>query len=323
MLMTLGLIATSERPLNAILPGVPSVVYDPVNYASAIDRYRQMVQHGRGQVRQIQYAYDQVRHAAEQARGWTKLRFSDFQRDSRNAQRVMGAGIAVGYGNSQLLRNFQEAFPRVPRVVDGVQIPNAEQLNSLRDVSFAAVVGAQMQGQQIDVAQRALHALKNGIVNSRTERQLAQMQAGVQAFQAEQDLLARHSMLSLTNQIAIANARTAQRDMEQQIQHNQTAEQYGAWSQLIEELRRQNDRELDSLRAVGGGKPFRPRRPTRPAPPPRPWLPPVTPPGDLPELPPEVVPIPRVPGGNERDERPVGSGGEEDARRPRAVPRLQ
>jgi hypothetical protein len=253
VLMALAL----ARPASAsLIPGLPSVVYDPINYASAVARYQQLYQQARGQVRQIEYAYDQARHLRDQARGWTQLRLSDFGGVLRQANRVMGDGVALGYGNPRLGEIFRQQFPRVPRVSDGMRIPNADQMNSLRDLAFAAVMSSQMQGAQIDVAQQALAALRTGVVGAGTERQLQQAQAAVQTFQAEQDLLMRHTLLSLNQQLAASNARDAQRQMEDAVRGAEADGRWQAWEQAVvaeygENVAAQN-RSVEAIRRRAG-----------------------------------------------------------------------
>lgn len=217
----------------SLIPGLPSVVYDPVNYASAVARYQQLYQQSRGQIRQIEYAYEQARHLRDQARGWRDFRLSDFGNVLRQASRTMGQGISLGYGNPELGEIFRAQFPRVPRIANGMPIPHAEQLNSLRDLAFAAVMSAQMQGQQIDVARSTLDALRRGVVAAATERQLQQAQAAVQTFQAEQDLLMRHTLLSLNQQLAAANAREAQRQMEDEVRASAADGRWRAWEEAV------------------------------------------------------------------------------------------
>ncbi|HEX8243070.1 MAG TPA: hypothetical protein VF541_06235, partial [Longimicrobium sp.] len=228
------LAALAASPAHAsLIPGLPSVVYDPVNYASAVARYQQLYQQSRGQIRQIEYAYEQARHLRDQARGWRDFRLSDFGVVLRQASRAMGQGISLGYGNPELGEIFRAQFPRVPRIANGMPVPHAEQLNSLRDLAFAAVMSAQMQGQQIDVARSALDALRRGVVGASTERQLQQAQAAVQTFQAEQDLLMRHTLLSLNQQLAAANAREAQRQMEDEVRAAAADGQWRAWEEAV------------------------------------------------------------------------------------------
>lgn len=213
---------------SAIIP-----TYDAANWVSAIARYRQLFLQGRGQIRQIEYAFDQTRHLREQARGFRDFRLSDFGRVVRQANRTMGSGIALGYGNPELAALFRRQFPRVPSITNGMRVPHAEQLNSMRDLAFAAVMSSQMQGEQVDLAQQALDALRRGAVGAGTERQLQQAQVAVQTFQAEQDLLMRHSMLSLNQQLAASNAREAQRQMEQAVQSAQANTRWHAWEQAV------------------------------------------------------------------------------------------
>lgn len=252
VLMVFGL----PRPAGAIIPGLPSVVYDPVNYASAVARYQQLYQQARGQIRQIEYAYDQARHLRDEARGWRDFRLGDFRDVLRQANRTMGQGISLGYGNPQLGEIFRLQFPRVPRVADGMPIPHADQLNSLRDLAFAAVMSSQMQGAQIDVAQTALDALRRGVVGAGTERQLQQAQAAVQAFQAEQDLLMRHTLLSLNQQLAASNARETQRQMEDEVRGAQADGRWRAWEEAVVGDYGDNlaarDRSLDAIRRRAG-----------------------------------------------------------------------
>lgn len=228
------LAAMVAGPAHAsLIPGLPSVVYDPVNYASAVARYQQLYQQARGQIRQIEYAYDQARHLRDQARGWQNFRLSDFGGVLRQASRTMGQGISLGYGNPELGEIFRMQFPRVPRIANGMPVPHAEQLNSVRDLAFAAVMSAQMQGQQIDLARTALDALRRGVVGASTERQLHQAQAAVQTFQAEQDLLMRHTLLSLNQQLAAANARDAQRQMEDEVRAADADGRWRAWEEAV------------------------------------------------------------------------------------------
>ena len=245
------------RPAGAsLIPGLPSVVYDPVNYASAVARYQQLYQQARGQIRQIEYAYDQARHLRDQARGWRDFRLSDFRDVLRQASRTMGQGISLGYGNPELGEIFRMQFPRVPRIADGMPVPHADQLNSLRDLAFAAVMSSQMQGAQIDVAQAALDALRRGVVGAGTERQLQQAQAAVQTFQAEQDLLMRHTLLSLNQQLAAANAREAQRQMDEEVRGAEADGRWRAWEEAVVGDYGDNlvarDRSLDAIRRRAG-----------------------------------------------------------------------
>src|SRR5689334_20887998 len=84
------LAALAASPAHAsLIPGLPSVVYDPINYVSAIARYQQLYQQSRGQIRQIEYAYEQARHLRDQARGWRDFRLSDFGVVLRQASRTM------------------------------------------------------------------------------------------------------------------------------------------------------------------------------------------------------------------------------------------
>lgn len=245
------------RPAGAsLIPGLPSVVYDPVNYASAVARYQQLYQQARGQIRQIEYAYEQARHLRDQARGWRDFRLSDFGSVLRQASRTMGEGISLGYGNPELAEIFRRQFPRVPRIADGMPVPHAEQLNGLRDLAFAAVMSSQMQGAQIDVARTALDALRRGVVGAGTERQLQQAQAAVQTFQAEQDLLMRHTLLSLNQQLAAANAREAQRQMEEEVRGAEADGRWRAWEEAVVGDYGDNlaarDRSLDAIRRRAG-----------------------------------------------------------------------
>jgi hypothetical protein len=257
--MAVVMLATLARPAAAsLIPGLPSVVYDPVNYVSAVARYQQLYQQARGQIRQIEYAYDQARHLRDQARGWSNFRLSDFGSVLRQANRTMGQGISLGYGNPELGEIFRLQFPRVPRIANGMPVPHAEQLNSLRDLAFAAVMGAQMQGTQIDVAQSALDALRRGVVGAATERQLQQAQAAVQTFQAEQDLLVRHTLLSLNQQLAAANAREAQRQMEDEVRGAEADGRWRAWEEAVVGDYGDNlaarDRSLDAIRRRAGAR---------------------------------------------------------------------
>lgn len=251
------MIFSLAQPAGAsLIPGLPSVVYDPVNYASAVARYRQLYQQARGQIRQIEYAYDQARHLRDQSRGWRDFRLGDFRDVIRQTNRTMGQGISLGYGNPQLGELFRLQFPRVPRVADGMPIPAADQLNSLRDLAFAAVMSSQMQGAQIDVAQTALDALRRGVVGAGTERQLQQAQAAVQTFQAEQDLLTRHTLLSLNQQLAASNAREAQRQMEDAVRGAEADGRWRAWEEAVVgdygDNRTARDRSLDAIRRRAG-----------------------------------------------------------------------
>lgn len=251
------MVISMARPVGAsLIPGLPSVVYDPVNYASAVARYQQLYQQARGQIRQIEYAYDQARHLRDQARGWTDFRLSDFRDVLRQASRTMGQGVSLGYGNPELGEIFRRQFPRVPRIADGMPVPHADQLNSLRDLAFAAVMSSQLQGTQIDVAQSALDALRRGVVGAGTERQLQQAQAAVQTFQAEQDLLMRHTLLSLNQQLAAANVREAQRQMEEEVRGAEADGRWRAWEEAVvgdygDNLVAQ-DRSLDAIRRRAG-----------------------------------------------------------------------
>jgi hypothetical protein len=251
------MIASLAAPAGAsLVPGLPSVVYDPVNYVSAVARYRQLYQQARGQIRQIEYAYEQARHLRDQARGWRDFRLSDFGGVLRQAHRTMGEGIALGYGNPELAEIFRRQFPRVPRIADGMPVPHAKQLNGLRDLAFAAVMSSQMQGAQIDVARVALDALRRGVVGAGTERQLQQAQAAVQTFQAEQDLLMRHTFLSLNQQLAAANAREAQRQMEEEVRGAEADGRWRAWEEAVvgdygDNLAARN-RSLDAIRRRAG-----------------------------------------------------------------------
>ena len=231
-------------------------MYDPVNYASAVARYQQLYQQARGQIRQIEYAYDQARHLRDQARGWRDFRLSDFGSVLRQANRTMGQGISLGYGNPELGEIFRTQFPRVPRIADGMPVPHADQLNGLRDLAFAAVMSSQMQGAQIDVAQAALDALRRGVVGAGTERQLQQAQAAVQTFQAEQDLLMRHTLLSLNQQLAAANAREAQRQMDEEVRGAEADGRWRAWEEAVVGDYGDNlvarDRSLDAIRRRAG-----------------------------------------------------------------------
>lgn len=251
-------------PAKAQIPGMPSIVYDRLNHVSAIARYTQLVQQVRGQVREIQYAYDQARHLRDQAQGWRNFRLSDFGSALRQANRVMGDGVTLGYGNPQLAELFRRHFPRVPRVSDGMPIPSAEQMNSVRDLAFAAVMSSQMQGVQIDVAQQALEGLRRGVVGATTERQLAQAQAAVQTFQAEQDLLMRHTLLSLNQQFAAANAREAQREMEEAVEGAEADGRWRAWERAVvadygKNLQEQN-RSIEAIRRRAGVRGAAPQR---------------------------------------------------------------
>lgn len=255
--MVVGLLLASARPAHAgLIPGMPSVVYDPVNYASAVARYRQLFQQGRGQIRQIEYAYEQAKHLRDQARGWSRFSLGDFAGVLTQAGRTMGAGVSLGYGNPELGALFRRQFPRVPHAADGMRIPHADQLNSLRDLAFAAVMSSQMQGAQIDVARQSLAALRRGVVSAGTERQLQQAQAAVQAFQAEQDLLTRHTLLSLNQQLAAANARDAQRQMEEEMRAARADGRWRAWEEAVVGLHGQNladrDRTVDAIRRRAG-----------------------------------------------------------------------
>ncbi|MBB4636026.1 hypothetical protein [Longimicrobium terrae] len=252
-----GLVLALHQPVGAsLIPGLPSVVYDPVNYASAVARYRQLYQQARGQVRQIEYAYDQARHLRDQSRGWSQFRLADFRGVFRETGRTMGEGVALGYGNPELGNLFRQHFPRVPRVADGMRIPHADQLNSVRDLAFAAVMGAQMQGAQIGVAEQALDALRRGVTGAGTERQLQQAQAAVQTFAAEQDLLMRHTLLSLNQQLAAANAREAQRQMQDAVRGAQADGRWRAWEEAVVGAYGENlsgrDRSLDAIRRRAG-----------------------------------------------------------------------
>lgn len=251
------LLVSLTSPAGAsLIPGLPSVVYDPANYASAVARYQQLYQQARGQIRQIEYAYDQARHLRDQARGWRDFRLSDFRDVLRQANRTMGQGISLGYGNPELGETFRLQFPRVPRIADGMPVPHADQLNSLRDLAFAAVMSSQMQGAQIDVAQTALDALRRGVVGAGTERQLQQAQAAVQTFQAEQDLLMRHTLLSLNQQLAASNAREAQRQMEEEVRGAEADGRWRAWEEAVVGDYGDNlaarDRSLDAIRRRAG-----------------------------------------------------------------------
>ena len=90
-----------------------------------------------------------------------------------------------------------------------------------------------MQGTQIDVAHQELHVLRHNVVGATTERQLAQAQASVQTFQAEQDLLMRHTLLSLNQQLAAANARDAQREMEEAVRGAEADGRWRAWERAV------------------------------------------------------------------------------------------
>ncbi len=251
------MVVSLASPAGAsLIPGLPSVVYDPVNYASAVARYQQLYQQARGQIRQIEYAYDQARHLRDQARGWRDFRLGDFGAVLRQASRTMGEGISLGYGNPELAEIFRRQFPRVPRIADGMPVPHAEQLNGLRDLAFAAVMSSQMQGAQIDVARTALDVLRRGVVGAGTVRQLQQAQAAVQTFQAEQDLLMRHTLLSLNQQLAAANARDAQRQMEEGVRGAQADGRWRAWEEAVVGDHGDNlaarDRSLDAIRRRAG-----------------------------------------------------------------------
>lgn len=222
------LMLTIASTASAIIP-----TYDAANWVSAIARYRQLFLQGRGQIREIQYAYDQARHLHDQARGFRDFRLSDFGRVVRQANTTMGSGIALGYGNPDLAALFRRQFPRVPSITNGMRIPHAEQLNSVRDLAFAAVMSSQMQGEQVNLAQQALDALRRGAVGANTERQLQQAQVAVQTFQAEQDLLMRHAMLSLNQQLAASNAREAQRQMEEAVQSAEADSRWQAWEEAV------------------------------------------------------------------------------------------
>lgn len=222
------MVLSVAAPASAIIP-----TYDAANWINAVMRYRQLFQQGRGQIRQIEYAFDQARHLRDQAQGWRNFRLSDFGGILRQANRTMGSGVSLGYGNPQLAELFRRQFPRVPSISNGMRIPHAEQLNSVRDLAFAAVMSSQMQGGQIDLAQQALDALRRSVVTAGTERQLQQAEVAVQAFQAEQDLLTRHTMLSLNQQLAASNARDAQRQMEEGVQAAEADRRWQAWEQAV------------------------------------------------------------------------------------------
>ncbi|MDB4948562.1 MAG: hypothetical protein JWM27_1211, partial [Gemmatimonadetes bacterium] len=254
---TLVLVLADTREASAgLIPGVPDIVYDPVNYVSAVARYRQLVQQARGQIRQIEYAYDQARQLRDDARGWSRLRLSDYGGVLRQVRRTMGDGIALGYANPQLAEIFRRQFPRVPRVADGLPLAHADQMNGIRDLAFAAVMSAQAQGTQIDLASQTLQQLRQGVVGATTERQLQQAQAAVQAFQAEQDLLTQQTLLSLSQQLATANAREAQRQMEEEVRGTQADGRWRAWEQAVVGDYGENlaarDRSLDAIRRRAG-----------------------------------------------------------------------
>lgn len=264
LLAAAALVFSTVGPAAAQIPGLPSIVYDRLNHVSAIARFSQLAQQVRGQVREIQYAYDQARHLRDQAQGWRQFRLSDFGGVVRQANRVMGDGVALGYGNPQLGELFRRHFPRVPRVSDGMPIPSADQMNSVRDLAFAAVMSSQMQGAQIDVAHQALSALRQGVVGAGTERQLAQAQAAVQTFQAEQDLLMRHTLLSLNQQLAAANARESQREMEQAVEGAEADGRWQAWERAVvadygKNMEAQN-RSIDAIRRRAGSRAGSPQR---------------------------------------------------------------
>ncbi|MDQ3388906.1 MAG: hypothetical protein M3483_05320, partial [Gemmatimonadota bacterium] len=159
--------AGSCVPADAQLPGIPSVVFDPVNHASAVARYGQLLVQARQQLQQIRHAAEEVAHLREESRGFSGFRLSGFDGYLQRAAVAFGVGVEPGYRSDDLERIYRMRFPRALREVEGVAVEGADQLNAARDAAYAALVGARAQSEQLGAAGTAVAALRRAAVAAR------------------------------------------------------------------------------------------------------------------------------------------------------------
>lgn len=243
---------SSPEQAHAIIPGMPSIVYDPSNHSSGVARYGQLVLQARQQLKEIQHAADQVKHAREQARGFSRFRLGNLNTFLDRAERTFGRGVALGHGNSRLDEMFRKNFPEVPKKIDGVEVQDANQLNMIRSLSHAALVSSRDQNVQLNAAQRVMATMRSRMESARTAHQIQQAQGAISAFQAEQDMMTRHVLLSINSQLAAANARAVQKDMREQMaeaEQRADAEAWEAhrkkWEEQVEAEQRRRREEME------------------------------------------------------------------------------
>lgn len=257
--LALGALSLSApEQAHAIIPGMPSIVYDPSNHSSGVARYGQLVVQARQQLREIQHAADQVKHAREQARGFRGFRLASLSTYLDRAERTFGRGVALGHGNSRLDEMFRKNFPEVPKKIEGVEVQDANQLNMIRSLSHAALVSSRDQNLQLNAAQRVMATMRSRMESARTAHQIQQAQGAISAFQAEQDMMTRHVLLSINSQLAAANARAVQKDMNEQVSEAQQRADAEAWEagrrDWEEEMRRRQEEALEALKRNAGGR---------------------------------------------------------------------
>jgi conjugal transfer/entry exclusion protein len=253
LVLAAGMSLGSAAPAWAILPGIPSVVFDPTNYKSAVGRYAQMALQAKQQVREIELAIEQVNEVKRQAKGFTGFRLANFDSNLKRASDVFGRGIALGHNNDDLLKTFERFYPRMSEFENGKRIEGADEINAVRDLMYANITANRDQGLQLELARNEMNVLRSRVLSATTERQVAQAQAAIQAFQAEQDLMARQSMTQLAQQMAVMNAREVAREAAEfeamrkhQEDYKKWEEQDNEWQRMVDDLRDRIRREAET-----------------------------------------------------------------------------
>lgn len=240
-------VAATATPASAALP-----VYDPINHVTAIDQFIKTGVIVAKHTTHIKKTVAQLNEMKRQAQGW-RLRLQRFGGDLKRARTLTKKGVS--YSSADLERTFKKHFPKVPRMVDGVEIRNYEQLQQMNDLAFSTMVANKFQGKQLQVSEQALRGLQRRVELAQTDRKVQQAQAAVQAFQTEQDMMTRHVLLNISSQLAMANARAAQRDAEAQEQEakdkSEFDEQMDLWD---DEMRLREERLRSEVRSSTGLK---------------------------------------------------------------------
>lgn len=197
-----GLVA---RPAYAVF-GFGDLVYDPVNYGSAVLRYVQLYKQTENQVAQLRHVYDQ-------AKGFRDFRLADFDQLLGEVVDMAGTGAPLGYGQSGLDRLFRQAYPPIKDAAYSVLAPaDRKALDGMRLHAYALIMSTQKQSFGLRAAQQALSDAKRLAANAATDQQNEQAQAAIQALAVDEAQAARALQIAVANQQAVQAAESNQRD---------------------------------------------------------------------------------------------------------------
>lgn len=194
------------REAQAILPGIPSIVYDPANHQSAIARYAQLIVQAAHLKNQADNAWRTLQHHKDQARRFTdNLRYASFDDAAGWIARTVGVGAPLGQGESSLDAAFARVYPRVVES-PAFRAVDAERATSLNQVAYASLLGLSGMQQQFEASQGALGELRRRAQGATTDAQLQQAQSALQAFEIEEARQARQAQMALLYNQAVATA---------------------------------------------------------------------------------------------------------------------